>query len=213
MRTKILLLIAISISVALISNAQITAGRYLLGGSFNYYSATNESNKSFYSNIQIGKAIKDNTVVGITSSYASNNYYYSTPSQNKTRQYSIGVFYRKYKALANNFYFFGELDASYQYSKNVQEYFTNVSQNLNTKSNGLAVNFIPGISYSVWKRMQMELSMPNIAYLTFSHIATINGSLPPSTPSQKRDAFSVNTNLNSNLLSNFGIGFKFILGK
>jgi hypothetical protein len=115
--------------------------------------------------------------------------------------------------LGNNFYFFGELDASWQYSKNVQDYFNNVNQNLNTKSNGATVAFIPGISYSFWKRMQIELSMPNLAYLSFSHITTINSSLPSSTPPQKRDVFSANANLNPSLLANFGIGFRFFLGK
>jgi len=83
MKTRILLLLAISFCSASITEAQISVGRYLLGGSFSYYNATNESNTSFYSNVQAGKAIKDNTVVGITGSFASNNYNYSTPPVKK----------------------------------------------------------------------------------------------------------------------------------
>src|SRR6185295_15026101 len=104
MRTKILPSFAIFFCIAIASNAQINKGRYLLGGSFSYYSASNLSNKSLYTNIQSGRIIKDNTIVGLTGSYASNNFN-TTPWQDKTQQYSIGIFYRKYKALTNKFYF------------------------------------------------------------------------------------------------------------
>lgn len=114
--------------------------------------------------------------------------------------------------LGNNFYFFGELDASYSYSKNIQAIYGN-NQVLNSKSSGVALYFIPGISYTVWKRMQVELSMPNIAYLGYAHVTTIDSSLPPAVLPQKANIFTGSANLNSNLLSNFGIGFKFLLGK
>jgi hypothetical protein len=105
------------------------------------------------------------------------------------------------------------LDASYQYAKNTYTYFSNVDQNLRTTSNGVAFGFIPGIFYSVFKRMQMELTMPNIANISYTSVKTVAGNLPPSVPEQKTNNFSANVNLNSNLLNNFGIGFKFLLGK
>src|SRR5674476_1678488 len=91
MRTKNFLLFAIFFCIAITSNAQINKDKYLLGGSFNYYHSTNEGYNSFYTNIQIGKVIKDNTVVGIILSYSTNNISSAT---NKLRQYSAGIFYR-----------------------------------------------------------------------------------------------------------------------
>jgi len=210
MRTKILLLSLILFCGALAANAQINKGKYLLGGSFNYYHSTNESYNSLYTNIQIGKVIKDNTVVGISLSYSTNNLSSAT---NKLRQYSAGVFYRKYKSLGKDFYLFGELDASYQYSKNSLTFFQNANQLYNANSSGGTINFIPGISYAVCKGLQIELSMPNLANISYYHIKTIDSELPPGTVSQKRNVFYANASLNTNLLSNFGIGFKFLLGK
>lgn len=211
MKTKILLFAAIFFCATITTNAQITEGRYLLGGSFSLYNASNQNSNSVYTDIQFGKVIKENTVVGILGSIVSNNY--SGTSGSKIQQYSAGVFYRKYVPLRNNFYFFGEADGSYRYSKNIQTYFTDVSQSLNTKSNGVAINFIPGISYSVWKRMQMELTMPNLVNISYQKIKTIDSSLPPNIAAQKANIFSANMNLNSSLLNNLGIGFKFLLGK
>jgi len=210
MRTKNFLSFAIFFCIAITSNAQINKDKYLLGGSFNYYHSTNEGYNSFYTNIQIGKVIKDNTVVGIILSYSTNNISSAT---NKLRQYSAGIFYRKYKSLGKDFYLFGELDASYQYSKNVLTFFQNATQAYNANSSGGTINLIPGISYAVCKGLQIELSMPNLANISYYHIKTIDSELPPGTVSQKRNTFSANASLNSNLLNNFGIGFKFLLGK
>ena len=212
MRTKILLTVVIFIAAIYSSNAQINIDRYLIGGSINYYNTTNPTTVGFYSNLQIGKVIKDNSVIGLTGSYSSNNYNYTVASPNKTRSYTSGIFYRKYTSLAKKFYFFGELDASYSYSRNIQQNY-NGGQYYNSKSSGVAVSFIPGISYNVWKRLQMELSIPSLASLSYSHISTIDSSLPSSVSPQKRDSYAVGINLNSNIISNFAIGFKFLLGK
>lgn len=213
MRAKTLLFFAIFFFAALLSNAQVKQGRALLGGSVSYYHGSNPIFNFFYANVQLGRVIKNNSVIGIIGSYSTNDYNFTVTSPNKTTGYSVGIFFRKYKSLGSNFYFFGELDCLYAYSKNVQQYYNNVSQNLNSKSNGVTISFIPGISYTVWKRMQVELSMPNIANLGYSHITTIAASLPPAVSSQKQDIFIAGANLNSNPLSNFGIGFKFLLGR
>ncbi|MEO7394211.1 MAG: hypothetical protein ABIU11_04665 [Chitinophagaceae bacterium] len=212
MKSKFLMLITIFFCVAIKSNAQIKAARTLLGGSISYYNTSNPTIESFYTNLQLGKAIKDNTVIGIIGSYSSNNYNSNIVSPNKTKSYSAGIFYRKYAALANNFYFFGEIDASYSYSKNILQYYNN-NQPLSSKSVGGVLSFVPGISYSVWKRLQMELSIPSLASLSYSRVTTIDNSLPPSVLPQKRDTYAANVNLNSNVLSSFAIGFKFLLGK
>jgi hypothetical protein len=75
------------------------------------------------------------------------------------------------------------------------------------------MGFIPGISYTITKRMQMELRMVNIANISYTDTKTMDSSLPSSVPPQKVTNFAANVNFNFNLLSNFGIGFKFLLGQ
>jgi hypothetical protein len=215
MKTKFLLPMAIIFFTATAANAQINEGRYLLGGSVGYNHSKNQpsttpESKTFYSNIQLGKVIKDNTVAGIIASYSSTQY----DQANKFSQFSTGVFYRKYKSLAKDFYFFGEGDLVYSHSKSTQGILQPGSFFTKSTSNSGAISFVPGISYSVCKRMQIELSMPNIA--SISYVSTKTETQDPSSNSistQKGNNFSANANLNSDLLSNFGIGFKFFLGK
>lgn len=215
MNPKILLCFAIFFCAAITSNAQINEGRYLLGGSasFNSASAPQYSNPKYealHTNIQLGKVVKDNTVAGLILSYS----YFNNGPTNKSEQFSAGVFYRKYKTLANNFYFFCEGDAVYSHITSTQGIFQTGSNGTKNWSNGAALSFTPGISYSVCKRMQMELLMPNIFSLSYSHLQTENTSTGTTfTSSTKGNSFSANANLNSNLLNNFGIGFKFLLGK
>jgi hypothetical protein len=142
MKTKILLFLAISLFTVFVSNAQIKPGRYLLGGSISYYNRSNPTDEASYTNVQFGKITKNNSVIGIIGSYSSNNFNYSLSAPNKTKTYNAGIFYRKYKGLGNNFYFFGELDASYSYSKNIQEFY-NVNQGLKSKSSGMTFPLFP----------------------------------------------------------------------
>lgn len=215
MKTKILLSLAIFFCAAITTNAQINEGRYLLGGSFGFNIAkdqpsTGAKNEALYTNIQFGKVIKDNTVAGVILSYGytNNNFTY------KTDQYGAGVFYRKYKPLAKDFYFFGEADAAYNYSMNRQGNLQVGSPATKYTSNAGTLSFIPGISYLVCKRMQMELSMQNLVSLSYGVLKSEATNTATTTISTaKSNNFSANVNLNSNFLNNFGIGFKFLLGK
>jgi hypothetical protein len=212
MKTKILLSFAILFFAAITTEGQITEGKYLLGGAFNFYSSDNPKNNSENVNIQFGKVIKENTVVGVIGSLTggTNN---SSTEKYKINRYSAGVFYRKYKPLGKNFYFLQEIDASFQHSKELTNYFSNIPEYLHTESNGVLISYIPGLSYAVSKKMQIELTMPNLASFSYTHVKTVNSQLPPTLLPQKANNFSGMINLNSNLINNFGLGFKFLLGK
>lgn len=219
MKTKILLPITILFFATTTANAQINEGSYLLGGSASYtnskYQAapTSESESASSSfNIQFGKVIKNYTLIGIIGSFSGNT---NLTKDFKVYQYSAGVFYRKYKPLGSNFYFFAEIDATFQHSSNFASYyFPDVNEYLSINTNGVEFNFTPGISYSVSKKFQVELSLPNIAGISYTGIKTIDSDLPPGIKPQTANSFSANVSLiNNNLLNNFGIGFKFFLGK
>ena len=214
MKTKILLSFAFLVCAAITAHAQINKGRYLLGGSIGVSSSvshqsTEMKNEGLGTNIQFGKVIKDNTVAGIIGWYN-----YNSGPQYKSNQYSAGVFYRKYKSIAKDLYLFGEGDALYSYSKSTVGDFQIGSSATRSISNGGSLSFIPGISYSICKRMQMELVMQNLFSLSYGVTKNEATNILTSTiSSAKTDNFYAGINLNSALLSNFGIGFKFLLGK
>ena len=215
MKTKILSLIAILLIAATCTNAQITQGKYLLGGSVSYSSNQpipsngTPTQQIFNSNIQIGKAVKENTVAGLILSYYSNN----GGGAYKANGYGAGVFYRKYKPLTKGLYFFGEADALYNYSRNTQGKFEIGSEGTRNTTNGAMLSFVPGLSYAVWKKLQMELSMPYLLTISYGRGKTETTSTGiQQVTTSKTNSFGANASLNANILNNFAIGFKFLLG-
>jgi hypothetical protein len=93
MKTKILLSFAGLLFISIASNAQISKGRYLLGGSFSYNNSEINNSNNINSNIQFGKVIKENTVLGVVgSAYASKTH--DGNSALTVYNYTAGVFYR-----------------------------------------------------------------------------------------------------------------------
>ncbi len=226
MKTKILLSFVALFFITVTSNAQIDKGKVLLGGGAGY-SSYKSPQPEYYNgykyktanfNIQFGKAVNTNTVVGIILSYGyskSNNSNFPDSNLNKNNQYGAGIFYRRYKKLLKDFYFFGEVDGEYIHSDNTQQYLQNGEDGVKQISDGGVISFVPGLSYQLCKKMQIELTMVNIVSASYAHTKTIynanNNNITPGT--YNGNSFVLNANLNSNLLSNFGIGFKFLLGK
>lgn len=146
MKTKILLTATILFCIAWTSNAQLNKGQYLLGGSLNYSNAKNTStpnndytDNNFGINVQIGRLIKNNTVLGVIASYSSSNSHvtgYPDSNYNKGNSISAGVFYRKYKRLIKDLYFFREVDGVYAHSKNNQDNSNNYYPIMKTSSDG-----------------------------------------------------------------------------
>ena len=120
-----------SISFFLSAHAQIKKKSILLGGqiafvnsSINYSTMqSNQKEKDAAFNISIGKAIKDNSVYGINISYQPStikNFFNGAAFINqKVNQYSFGAFYRQYKSLSKDFYFFIQPEADYIIGKNM----------------------------------------------------------------------------------------------
>lgn len=217
MKTKILPALAILLLAATGTNAQITQGKYLLGGSLSYANTQDVQyngspvQKFFSSNIQIGKVFKENAVAGLIFSYS---FATNGVATNKTNWYSAGIFYRKYKPLTKGLYFFGEVDAVYDYSRSTQGKFQIGSDASRYTTNGATISFVPGLSYAVCKKLQMELSMPNLFNLSYDRVKdekTFTNSQQILT--SKANNFYANANLNASLLNNVAIGFKFLLGK
>jgi hypothetical protein len=223
MRTKAFLSIFILFCFSFTSKAQIEKGGILLGGVFGYSNSSNKQatntyqSESFNANIQIGQIISNNTVVGLIFTVGhSNNHVPDFPDSNfyKSHMTRVGVFYRKYKKINKDFIFFGEADEVYSHSSTDQGNNVNVADVTNSVFNGGTVSIAPEISYALFNKFYLELMMPDLVSVYYIHSSSVitQGS-PEITATGTGNKFSVATSLNSDLLSIFGIGFKFLLGK
>lgn len=203
-----------------ISSAQIKKGAILLGGQVGYHDGVFKSSntqldqkrKSAVFNIAAGKAVKENKVVGISISYnhfgANNNYNGNNYTKVRVHGYNFEVFYRQYKKLAKDFYLFGEMGGGYFGSNQTDTEIPANTRFRYTESGG-RLYLTPGIAYRLYKKLQVELLIPQIAQANYS---VIKRRLAPNNAGYTtQNQFSFNTSLNSSLLSNLGLGFRFVL--
>lgn len=129
----------------------------------------------------------------------------SSPYNERRNEYLAGLFVRQYKKLANKFYFFGELGAGYFGADEIDTYSLSNSQN-EQKLNGLVLGISPGVSYDIYKKLHVELSVPSMLSLLSTTNKITSGS-----NSSSEQQFSFNTNFSQNsFLNSIGLGFTFI---
>jgi hypothetical protein len=206
------------ISFSFLASAQFTRGNWLVGGTLSYnsssqtYLGTDQNIHSGNFDVSLGRAISENSVFGVKLGYIysqQSNYYQGNlgPLDYKTKTYSIGIFYRKYKSLGKEFYLFGEAGAGYLGS-NSSGIDDAGQKSLSGSGSGGQINFFPGIDYKISKKFFLEISIPNLflAQYTSDKTDAINGSQP-----SKNDQFTISTSLSSGPLDALGIGFRLIL--
>jgi hypothetical protein len=218
---RTLLTLCTILSFSVLANAQFDKGSLLLGGTLSYNSIKNTTNNptnnpesktsSGVFNISLGKAISENAVFGVDLSYSpysqSNYYSYNTGALDYSNNfYTIGVFYRLYKNLGKEFYFFGQATISYRGSVETGKDDAGVKQLSGSSSGGL-INLYPGISYKISKKFLLELSLPTLFVAGYSSAKTNSGLIVYS----KTNQFSISSSLASNPLESLGIGFRLIL--
>ena len=208
---KLLLSLLIILSFSFTANAQLTKGNFLLGGTLSYggssvsNSGISQTNHSGNFNISLGKAINENSVFGINLLYGFTN---NEPISNKINVYSLGVFYRKYKALGKDFYIFGEAGAGYNNSKQSSKDISGVEYSSFT-ANGAYMSFYPGFDYKISKKFFLEISIPSLFFASYYSTTTTDQNTNPETT--KGNQFGVITSLSTNPLQALGIGFRLIL--
>ena len=209
--TKMLSLL-LMLGAGLAAHAQIKKGAVLLGGQLSYARITNTNpsstgpeqiNKVGNFLVSAGITVKENAVFGLITSYGASNSKYqyqggSTISTRKQKRSSAGVFYRKYKQLFKDLYFFGEGTVLYTSSSQKETSFTGASA-YNYIERGGQVNLTPGISYNITRKLQATLSIPSLFAANYSHT------------NNDQDQFSIFTGLQNTSLGNLGVGFHVIL--
>ena len=212
---KILSVLLVLLTFSTISKAQISKGSVLLGGQISYsrykttgqlYQDQNASNAIF--NISAGKAIKENTILGINLSYSpytTDNYYGITyaPLNFSSFTYTVGIFYRKYQKLGSEFYFFMEAGIAYIGSKEKGNDKNSGNEILIGTGSGGQLTGMPGIAYKVSKKFLVELTIPNIINIQYSSNSTTVGGV-----TSKNEQTTITTSLNSTPLNAVGIGFR-----
>lgn len=208
------------IFIAMSANAQISKNSILLGGDIGVGTGKNSTSNNFeqktnYGSISLslGKAIKENVVVGFNAGYNGSKQTNSTFTNEDTAStrgngYNLGVFYRQYKTIVKDLYFFGQANAIYSYNTSKREYKVYPGNNSKTIQNTGAVSITPGLAYKIFKKTYLELSLTNLVSLQYSHEnVTANNNY-----SSKSNSFSLSTAFsNNNTLGSVGLGFRFIL--
>ena len=210
---KILLTGVLLLSFSFIASAQFNKGDMLLGGQLSYNSTKNDYIPSLNANngnftVSIGRAVKDNAVFGITLSYSPGSQKNNDPNNfydNTFNGYSAGIFYRLYKPLGKEFYFFGEGGANYIGSTSASKNMSGVKISSGT-SNAGSIYIMPGIAYRISKKFFLEVNIPNRFSVTYLNEKTTSSGISSTT-----DSFGASASLTSNALSNIGIGFRLVL--
>jgi hypothetical protein len=218
---KILLSSVVFLSFSSLANAQFSKGSILLGGSIYYSNSkstfdlvnnSEQKNSGANFNVSIGKAYKENSVFGLNLSYggSSQNNYSDFPNglqSYRINGYGIGGFYRQYKGLGKDFFLFGEIAATYQWSDQTQKDSTGNKLGTSTTNGGFA-SFALGISYKVSNKILLELSLPSLFSVGYNSTKNTNQAV---TGSSTNDQFNISTSLSTSPLNELAIGFRLIL--
>jgi hypothetical protein len=210
----------LTIGCFILAKGQITKKSILLGGQIRYasskleysdFSNNSKSNQGTF-DVSIGKAFKENVIYGFNASYgsvSSKNNYYSYPYyyNSKLNSYSFGLFRRDYEKLGKDLYFFTEAGLGYTYQKST---YSDSIQNINSTGKGSQTKLYltPGLSYRIYKKLQLEIIIPDILSINYNYT---NFNYNTSNSNTKQNNFYFNSSLNSSVLSSLGVGFHFIL--
>jgi hypothetical protein len=217
---KILSLSCLLLFYCLSAKAQIKKGTILIGGEFGYFKdktkfegAGNQLYESGAITLSPGKAFKENSIAGLSISYYPNHQHYSNFGNDtvdvRYRRYDLGLFYRKYKRLAEDFYFFMEASAAHIRADQKNTYSLNPGD-VKAKQRGGWISLTPGISYQVFKKLQLEIDIPGI--LTLQYLVTRIDSRNTQVKTSKEETVYMYSSLkNSTGLGYLGVGFHFLL--
>ncbi|MFZ1530132.1 MAG: hypothetical protein WAT19_15370 [Ferruginibacter sp.] len=207
-----LLLAAVFGFGAFISNAQINKGSLLLGGDVNFQEVKNSSvsspsaqiNRYGILSVSAGKAYRKNKIAGITASAGFNKGIYNNGSvlfDQKQHRITAGAFFRNYQQLKHGFYLFGEAGADYSFGKQTttdpQAAVVDIM-----KTNAVSLNFTPGLSYNLCKKLFTEISLPGLLTMGYTHEKNY---------SYTSNRYYVSSSMNRSFVNSLAVGFRFIL--
>ena len=224
------LTLLVLVFISFCAKAQIKKGTLLVGGQISAGKSDNNYNQSGYPfpqpipyfqndnfkytnvGVSIGKAVKDNRVIGFnfnTANFKQTFFYNLTESSKaKGNQNEAGVFYRSYRKLGKDIYFFGQANALINFGKTKYNYSSSIN-NSTLKKTGASLSLSPGLAYAISKKFHIELSMQNL--LEIQYISSKQEFTNPANQTLKSNSYGFNSSLSTGVLGNIGIGFRLVL--
>lgn len=201
------------------TNAQIKKYSIFLGGNVSFSSIKykidvpqDDPKKQKTIMIQpiIGKAIKENLVLGIYFGFAYlNSDNLGSTIATKSTSYAGAVFIRKYKPLGYGFSLFGQTDLYLLHETRIYERDIETEK---IQGPGIGITIYPGLSYSVNKKLQLETGFNELFSIGFSRENRLVKSKDDRVIAQSTaNFFSAATSLNN--IVNFSLGFRLLISK
>jgi hypothetical protein len=211
MKQRILLSLLFVCSLVVSTQAQINKDAIWLGGqaSFNQSSektlgsSTTNKTTGFSINPTIGKAVKENLVVGISVGYWHSKNKTGSTTNSKFNSYGGGVFIRKYIPVISNLYLFG--DARLNVSRGIEKVYASSGYGKNKYWN-IAISATPGIAYAVTKNIQIESGVNSLFSAVYQKRDSKQG-----LSEGKSSSFNSGILLDNN--TPIYLGFRFLLNK
>ena len=206
-----------------IANAQVKKGDIVLGGNLGYTDQSQTvlssppvttKSTSLSINPSIGKAIRDNLVLGIDFAYmhgTGDQTPAGTGSSSQTENgFTAGVFIRRYKPIGAGFSLFGQAEVSGNYSHS--NYAAPSSGIVLSRYNdyGFALVLAPGIAYALSRKWQIETSLPNFLSVNYQYNKTTQQYNSSSPSSVDGHTFGFSSSLTGN--DEFTVGVRYFIG-
>jgi hypothetical protein len=215
---KELLILTLSCFLFLVADAQIKKDSWLLGGqvSFGANKTTSgnaeQKNNGTFIQLSAGKAFRDNHVFGgqVSAGFSEVNFFNGIENGIQENQdFSAGVFYRLYKNLGKDFFFFGQANADVRWGNGSVDFPTN-SNNRDSKSVGGSLSVTPGIAYAVFPKFHIELTLPGLFGIGYGRGKTTfpNAQSPEEVTTSFNAFTSIGPGSQAGML---GIGFRLVL--
>jgi hypothetical protein len=226
---KKLYALAVFVVLFRIAHAQVKSGDIILGGNLSYSTqststpqiagtaspTTFSKQNSLVINPSIGKAIRDNLVLGLDLSYGHNsnsdNLAGSPAETGTVNSFTAGVFVRRYKPLGNGFYLFGQAELSGGCSHSSSS--TPQPGEPSTAQNGyeITLQLYPGIAYALNRRWQIETGLPNFLSIDYTHSKSTT-SYPNGIPDQSSTYHSFDLASALTGTNEFTVGVRYFIG-
>ena len=206
------------------TEAQIRKNTILLGAGGYFYNDKNTIEGYDYKyaggdySVSLGTAFKENAIAGVNIHYRpvrQKDYLHGQDTVNVNYDWvEVGGFLREYRRIAKDFYFFCQADAGVVVAKYMADY-SYAADDVNFSQWGASISLTPGISYQAFRKMQIEITIPNA--LNLQYVMTKYDTENPQYKNLKRQQVLLNAPLIGNVnggsvvVGFFGFGFRFTL--
>lgn len=189
------ILLTIVVLVGGLASAQIAKGTVYLSGQAGYYKEGKESSNNYVENLKILPTavffVSQNFAVGLGIGYTKNktsqnyilfeggtSYIYS--KYTKESAFAVSPFARKYWALSDKLYFFGQLEVPLEFGKTelyeyqsqpfnpiIGNYYVGNTNTYNANYTSVGVNIKPGLDYFITKNWTVEATIGEFGFNSY----------------------------------------------